>query len=124
MGAFYSNMTLRTDDLDAVTRCLEQLRRTAYVSHALGGWIVVFDETCDRSAGEAKRLGSLLAQRLRVPAFVALNHDDSVFCYWLFDEDGDVRDAYASNDLFEDAPRPGGGDAHVLCEVLRVDPSR
>jgi hypothetical protein len=49
MGSFYTNIVLRTANLDAVEASLAAGGRTAYV-HDVDGFVVVHDQECDASA--------------------------------------------------------------------------
>jgi hypothetical protein len=47
LGNFYTNVALRSTDIDAVVRTLTALNRQAYVARDHGATFV-FDETCDQ----------------------------------------------------------------------------
>lgn len=116
MGSFYTNVTLRHEDQQAVAEALRELERTAYVTPPAHGAIVVFDQATDENdPEELARLTALLSGRLRCAALGVLNHDDDVLVYVLC-ENGRERDRYDSRPGYfsgEDAP-PSGGDADAL----------
>jgi hypothetical protein len=55
MGAFYTNVTVRHADVDAVVAVLEKLRRDAFVTPAHNGAVVVFDAHIEVSGREGHR---------------------------------------------------------------------
>lgn len=123
MGSFYTNITLRGPEPEPVAAALAELGRTAIVTPAVNGYVTVFDETCESQ--DVRLLDVLagdLSRRLACAALAALNHDDDVLVYRLYDR-GALVDHYESApgwDTGEDVP-PEGGQPAVLCRVLGVD---
>ncbi len=123
MGNFYVNFVVKDAEPPQVADVLGRAGRRAIVTPSKGGHVVAFDEEADSQAtGPILDLGSLLSRELSRPVFAALNHDDDMLCYWLF-EGGDLADSYNSDpDAFEKehgAPDWQAGDANILCATLR-----
>jgi hypothetical protein len=119
MGNFYTNFTLKTSDAAGVVAALKG-SRSALVSPAVDGYVVVFDEASDQQdSAVIEKLGELLSQQQSCPVLAVLNHDDDILCYWLFDK-GSQIDAYNScPDYFGGgAGSDRGGDAKKLCQIL------
>ena len=121
MGSFYTNVALRTDDIDTVSSVLEEMRRTAYVGTD-GKTVLVFDEKCDeQDIDEIQRLAEQLSKRMDCVALAVVNHDDDVFWYALV-TNGTVTDTYDSFPGYFDSgsEEPKGGDASKLCAAFDV----
>lgn len=122
MGAFYTNVTVRHTDVDAVIAVLEKLRRDAFVTPAQNGAVVVFDARIEsQDAKDIDRLAGPISKDLRSAALLALNHDDDLLYYALL-EDGRLIDEYNSrpgyfNGMEQEAI---GGDAHKLAAAFGV----
>lgn len=122
MGNFYTNITLRTSDQDAVVDYLNRAGRTAFVSPVYQGFVCVFDEVCDsQDDGEIVNLCKDLSTRLKCVAISVLNHDDDIFWYQLY-ESGVLLDTYDSCPGYfgggSQALKPSGGNPEVLCKVF------
>src|SRR5688500_345626 len=69
MGSFYTNITVRHADVDAVVAALEGRGRTALVSPPANGCVVVFDEaTEEQDTAELERVAKPLSKRLACAA--------------------------------------------------------
>lgn len=142
MGNFYVNFTVRHGDPEAVAAALAG--RSAFVTPAQGGCVVVADEECERSGEGLDELAAELSRVLRCPVLAVMNHDDDILQYVLC-ERGEVTDRYDSfpnyfdeesdeDEEDDEAFVPDGGDAKRLCaafgcqdhgaveRVLRVSP--
>ncbi len=122
MGAFYSNVTVKHADPDAVIAVLEKLRRDAFVSPAQNGAVVVFDAHIEsQDAKDIDRLASPISKGLRCAVLVALNHDDDLLYYALF-ECGRLIDEYNSRPGYFDGTEQeaAGGDARKLAAAFGV----
>ena len=118
MGSFYTNITLRTTNQNRVVDVLSSAGRTAFVSQAQGGCIVVYDsDTEDQDIDELKELGDSLSQKLSCAALAVLLHDDDLLLYSLH-ENGRVVDEYASGSFDDISTGPEGGDAARLCRAF------
>src|SRR5262245_28249420 len=94
MGNFYTNYTLRGPSQQAVAAALSG--RTAIVTPASNGAVVVFDEESDSQDSHAiAQLGAHLSQTLNCPVLAVLNHDDDILFYQLY-EGGAQTDQYCS----------------------------
>jgi hypothetical protein len=135
MGNFYTNFTVRSDDPQILATALKKKRRTAHVTPASSGWVVVFERDTEQNSDEIAKVGSLLSKTATGAVLAVMNHDNDILAYWLF-EGGKLRDHYDSNpkyfeptgfnpvDAFEMLKagklpevkfEPKGGDAAVLC---------
>jgi len=122
MGAFYTNVTVRHTDVDAVIAVLEQLRRDAFVTPAHNGAIVVFDAHIEsQDTKDIDRLAGPLSKGLRSAVLLALNHDDDLFYYALL-ESGRLIDEYNSRPGYFDGTEQiaTGGDARKLAAAFGV----
>ena len=122
MGNFYVNFTVKGDDPQRIADSLKQARRKAFVTPAIGGYVVVYEEESDSQDTRAiEAVGALLSREAASPVLSVLNHDDDILCYWLFD-DGQLSDAYNSSpDYFGDSDAEedsAGGDSALLCATL------
>jgi hypothetical protein len=122
MGAFYTNVTVRHADVDAVIAVLEKLGRDAFVTPAHNGAVVVFDAHIEsQDPRDIDRLASPISKRLRSAALLALNHDDDLLYYALL-EGGRLIDEYNSRPGYFDGTvqEAAGGDARKLAAAFGV----
>ena len=122
MGNFYVNFSVQADDPRPIASILERAGRKAVVTPAFGGFVVAYEEQSDtQDTGAVAQVGSLLSREAHAPVLGVLNHDDDIFCYWLF-EDGRLSDHYNSCPDYFGEPDPeeaeAVGDAQRLCEAL------
>ncbi len=120
MGNFYTNYTLRGPSQQAVIAALAG--RSAFVTPAQDGCVVVFDEESDEQNTDAiTGLASGLSRELSCAVLAVLNHDDDILWYQLF-QNGELADEYDSSpDYFEPSAEPSaplGGDAQKLCSAF------
>ena len=122
MGTFYTNITVRHADVDAVVAVLEKLRRDAFVTPAHNGAVVVFDAHIEsQDAKDIDRLAVPISKGLRSAALLALNHDDDLLYYALL-EDGRLLDEYNSRPRYFNGTEQEaiGGDARKLAAAFGV----
>jgi hypothetical protein len=124
MGSFYTNVTLRGPDQDAVAEYLAGRNRQVLVSPTVQGVTVVYDAlTESQDPRMLTNLGRELSAQFDCPALAALNHDDDVL--WLqLHVDGRLVDEYTSEPGYFDpaeAGGPEGGDAEALCEAFGAE---
>src|SRR6185503_13495471 len=120
MGNFYTNYTLRGPSQQAVAAALAG--RSAIVTPAQDGCVVVFDEhSDDQDSAVITELASRLSRDLRCPVLAVLNHDDDIFWYQLY-LSGELADEYDSSPGYFDASAepsgPADGDAQKLCTAF------
>jgi len=120
VGSFYVNLTVRSDDQSAVAAALKG--RSALVTPAQHGCVVVADAECDKQDQDAARsLARMLSRQLSCIVLVVLNHDDDILWYFLTLE-GEISDEYDSSpgyfDPNSEPSAPVGGDAKVLCKAF------
>ena len=123
MGNFYTNYTLRGPSPEEIVAALAG--RSAIVTPAQDGCVVVFDEESDeQDTGVISLLASRLSRELRCPVLAILNHDDDIFWYQLY-LSGELADQYDSSPGYFDAESepspPAGGDARKLCSAFGVN---
>ena len=120
MGRFYSNYTLRGPSQPEVASALAG--RSAFVTHAHNGCVVVYDEASEaQDFAIIRELGARLSLQLRRPVLAAVVHDDDILFFQLY-EGGEVTDDYDSSPGYFDAEAepsaPDGGDADRLCAAF------
>ena len=99
--------------------------RSALVTLAHDGCVVVFDEESDEQNDEIiAELASRLSGQLRCPLLAVMNHDDSILWYQLY-LSGELLDEYNSapgyfetEDEEAASAGPEGGDAKKLCNAF------
>jgi len=95
MGNFYTNYTLRGPDQQAVAKALAG--RSAIVTPAQDGCVVVFDERSDEQEQEViTELAASLSREFGCPVLAVVNHDDDIFWYQLY-VSGELADEYDSS---------------------------
>lgn len=122
MGNFYTNISLKTSNQQAIVDFMNEHRRRAFISPAENGYICVFDELCDNQDGyEISKLGKALSKHLNCAAISVLNHDDDIFWYQVY-QNGKVLDEYNSTPGYfsGSSTPPQIGDPSILCEVFGV----
>jgi hypothetical protein len=124
MGNTYVNYTLQGPSQQAVAAALTG--RSAIVSPAKNGFVVVFDEESEQQSDNISELGANLSKVLRCPVLAVFVYDDDILYYHLF-KNGELIDEYDSapdafnEDADPDKPTaPSGGDAQKLCEAFNV----
>lgn len=110
MGNFYASITVRGAAPVDVARVLHELRRTAYVSPAIRGCVVVYDRDAFEREDEAPEVSRELSERLRTTTLLAMNADDDALVLQAF-QDGQASAAY-------DSTTPQRHGAAALCGVL------
>jgi hypothetical protein len=126
MGNFYANFSVKSSAQQQVVDILQQAQRIAVITPSEKGYIVVYDEEADTQAIQPiLDVGSLLSEALKTPVLAVLNHDDSILCYWLFDQ-GSLVDSFNSrpdyfDDFQEETHNEQGGDPERLCSLLKPD---
>jgi hypothetical protein len=126
MGNFYTNYTLRGPSQQSVAAALAG--RSAIVTPAQDGCVVVFDEESDEQNQEIiAELASRLSGELRCSLLAVLNHDDDILWYQLY-LSGELVDEYDSAPGYFDATDedaamagPEGGDAKKLCGAFTAN---
>lgn len=120
MGNFYMNYTLRGPTRQAVAAALAG--RSALVTPAHDGCVVVFDEASDDQDQDViSELAAELSHELGCPVLAVLNHDDDILWYQLY-LGGELADEYDSSPGYFDPSAehsgPAGGDAEKLCAAF------
>lgn len=120
MGNFYTNYTLRGPGPQTVATVLAG--RSAIVTSAHNGCVVVFDEEADEQDTHViSELAGRLSRELSCPVLAVLNHDDDIFWYQLY-LNGALTDEYDSSPGYFDGDAepsaPVGGDAQKLCSTF------
>ena len=122
MGNFYVNYTVRGPSQQAVATALAG--RSALVTPARAGCVVVFDEPSEEQAQEAiGELAARLARQFLCPVLAVLNHDDDILWYQLYQSGALIGEYDSCPDYFDpeaDPAGPLGGDAQKLCDAFGV----
>lgn len=124
MGSFYGNIALKGADREKVVGALEALERTAYVTPAIDGVTVIYDEE-ELDLDALGEVAATLARDLGCVALTCLNADDDVLMLKLHDAKG-LADEYNScpaADILSDEPlsdTPTGGDAKKIGSAFGV----
>jgi hypothetical protein len=121
-GNFYSNVTLRAADTEAIVQTLTSLRRRAFVAPAIAGSIVVFDQAIeDGGSRELSRFAAGLSRRHGCAALAVMIADDDVLWYALY-RAGRVDHEYDSNPNYDSGPPapPKGGNGASLAAAFGV----
>lgn len=121
MGASYTNILLKGPSQEVVVAFMNAKKRHSYVSPALNGCVVVFDEVCEQEDPQViAGLARELSRQFKCPAWAVLDHDDDVLNYWLF-QNGEPADQYDSTPWYWDDTlphEPKGGNAQKLAAAL------
>lgn len=120
MGNFYTNVTVRGVDRDALITALSARRTYVFVD---GPDAVVFDAECEeQDPALLARLGAELSRVLEAPTLSVLNHDDDVLLVFLHDKGALVSEYNSSPGYFDgrDEP-PEGVDAEALCAAFEAE---
>ncbi|MDR2637704.1 MAG: hypothetical protein LBB55_05135 [Zoogloeaceae bacterium] len=119
MGAFYTNVTVRSSSREEVLSYLDG--RTAFVAPVRNGYITIYDKQCDEGGLHPNEFSSDISRHLNTVAFLVTVHDDDVLYFDVF-ENGEHRDEYDScpNYFSEDDEflPPKGGNPEVLCALF------
>lgn len=117
MGNTYTNYTLHGPSQQEVVKALAG--RSAIVTPAAQGCVVVFDEQSDELLQAAVPAFALQwSEAFACPVLGVMNYDDDVFWYRLYIR-GQKVDEYASWIGIAGHPRvPRGGDAGKLCRAF------
>ena len=126
MGNFYTSFTLRGPSQESVAAAMAG--RSAFVTSAHEGCVVVFDEESDEQNDEIiAELASRLSGQLRCPLLVVMNHDDSILWYQLYlsgelvDEYNSAPGYFETEDEEAASAGPEGGNAGKLCAAFGSD---
>lgn len=118
MGNFYLNYTVRSTDVEAITRLLEG--HYAIVASTPTDHVIVYADVGEIE--DPTPLAVELSRELETAVLVVMNHDDDILWYQLC-ENGVCLDEYDSTPNYFDgsateiAP-PKGGNAHALCQAF------
>jgi hypothetical protein len=101
---------------------LRRLNRVAFVSPAINGFTVVFDQEVDeQNFDRVEEFGCALTRDLACSGLAAVLHDDDVLYLWLF-QNGQAIDQYDSSPGYFDPNAepsgPDGGDSGLLCRAF------
>lgn len=79
MGNFYTNVTLRTSDRQAVIEHMRAEGRRCFVSPTYDGFTAIYDRLCEeQDTRDLEALATNLSSRFHCSALAVLNHDDDI----------------------------------------------
>lgn len=121
MGNWYTNICVKDAQQSEVVAVLDELGRRAFVTPDTGGWLVLYDQECDKfDLDLLESLALTISTRLSCTALASFNADDDVLWLGVY-ENGKLATRYASERrYFEDAAEfPQVEDvAGVLCRIF------
>jgi len=113
MGNFYTNITLRTTDRQALIDHMRAHSRRCFVSPTRDGFTTVYDRLCDeQDPGDLQTLATELSLHFHCAALAVLNHDDDVLWMGLARE-GKWLTTYRSDESL-------GGSTRLLVQEFKV----
>ncbi len=113
MGNFYTNVTLRTTERQAVIEYMRAQGRPCFISPICRGFTTIYDRLCEeQDVHDLETLATELSSKFRCSALAVLNHDDDVLWIGLA-RDGEWVTIYKSNQVLS-------GSAWRLAREFRV----
>jgi hypothetical protein len=127
MGNWYTNICVKGMVQSDVISLLYALGRRAYVTPDAGGWIVLYDQQCDKfDLDELESLALTISTKLSCTALASFNADDDILWLGAY-ENGKLTTRYSSDrKQFEDASEfPSNEEvAEVLCRIFEKPDKR
>ena len=121
MGNWYTNICVSGAQQSDVIATLNELGRRAYVTPDTGGWIILYDQECDKfDLDVLESLALTISTRLLCTALASFNADDDILWLGVY-ENGKLATRYSSDrKQFEDATEfpPIEEVAAVLCQIF------
>src|SRR6266850_348325 len=121
MGNWYTNICLKDTQQSDTIAALDELGRRAYVTPDAGGWIVLYDQECDKfDLDLLESLALTISTQLSCTALASFNADDDILWLGVY-ENGKLATRYSSDRKhFEDAGEfpPIQDVAGVLCRIF------
>ena len=121
MGNWYTNICISGAQQSDIIALLDELGRRTYVTPEAGGWIVLYDQECDKfDLNELESLALTISARLSCTAFASFNADDDMLWLGAY-ENGNLSTRYSSDQKhFEDADEFPSIEnvATTLCRVF------
>lgn len=121
MGNWYINVCVKGAVQSDVIALLDELGRRAYITPDAGGWIILYDQECEKfDLDELESLALTISTRLSCTALGSFNADDDIFWLGVY-ENGKLATRYCSDrKQFEDASEfPSNKEvAEVLCRIF------
>jgi hypothetical protein len=121
MGNWYTNVCVKGAVQSDVIALLDELGRRAYVTPDTVGWIILYDQECDKfDLDELESLALTISTSLSCTALASFNADDDILWLGVY-ENGKLATRYSSDrKQFEDASEfPSNEEvAEVLCRIF------
>jgi len=121
MGNWYTNICVKGARQSDIIAALDELGRSAYVTPDTGGWIVLYDQECDKfDLDLLESLALTISTRLSCTALASFNADDDILWLGVY-ENGKLSTRYCSEQKqFVDAGEfpPMQDVAGVLCRIF------
>jgi hypothetical protein len=113
MGNFYTNVTLRTTERQAVIEYMRAQGRPCFVSPIFRGFTTIYDRLCEeQDVHDLETLAADLSSQFHCSALAVLNHDDDVLWIGLA-RDGEWVTTYNSDQILS-------GSAWSLAREFKV----
>jgi hypothetical protein len=126
MGNKYVNFSVHRPDQQRIADVLRQGGYQAIVTPPQNGYVVVYEKKSEFDEQQIVKVGTHLSREGDALVFAALNFDEDVFAYWLFDR-GRLVDSFNSRPDYGKATsskaESRGGDAQQLCVAFRTKAS-
>jgi hypothetical protein len=121
-GNYYTNVTVKDATQAQVVAAIKKLGKTAYVSPAYQGCVVVYEKASDdQDIGLLTSLAAALSSTLERPTVAVVVHADDQLMLWVYNK-GERLDEYNSWPGYFDWPKkvrkPSGGKSTEICAVL------
>lgn len=121
MGSKYVSFAVHRPDPERVADLLRRGGYKAIITPPQSDYVVVYEEKSEFDEDQITEVGTLLSREADALVFAALNFDEDVFAYWLF-EKGHLLDSFNSHPRFGEVSKsddePRGGDAQRLRQAF------
>jgi hypothetical protein len=121
MGNWYTNICVSGAQQSDVIATLNELGRRTYVTPETNGWVILYDQECDKfDLDVLESLALTISTRLSCTTLASFNADDDILWLGVY-ENGKLATRYSSDrKQFEDATEfpPIEEVAGVLCRVF------
>jgi hypothetical protein len=121
MGNWYTNVSLKDVNQADVVAQLNELGRVSIVTPLVEGWLVVFDQECDKfDIDILESLALTLSTNLQCTAIASLNADDDILWFAVYANGSRISRYASALGEFEDAKEfpPPRQFSETLCRIF------